>query len=135
MEQAIENIDIIRNRVINWQVSDIAYLKMLSLIPDKNGNRLILNITFLSQDRLSSLNWPNNSEVFNEVLLSFYDVSNLNVKFEGRSIPQLMGFDITDISSNGWEDINFQIEDYENNNISFYCKKIEAISIKQSIML
>jgi len=130
---SIENIDIIKSKIIDWQVSDIAYIKMVSLIPNEDDKRLLLDIVFLSQNRHSSLNWPDTGTTFDEILLSFYDVSNLNLKFEGKFIPQLTGFDIVDISDQGWERINFQIMDYENGIIDFYCRKIEVKSVRQSI--
>ncbi len=132
---AIKNIDIIQDKIIDWQISDIAYIKMISLLPSENCKNLFLDITFLSQKKHSSSIWPDIKGEFDEISLLFYDVSNFNCNFEGEFIPQLMGFDIVDISDQGWESIKFQIEDYEDGIIGFYCREIEVKSIAQSVRL
>ncbi|WP_413512058.1 hypothetical protein [Myroides odoratus] len=44
-------------------------------------------------------------------------------------LPFISGFDILDLSGNRWENINFQIEDYENDRIAFYCAGIEILNV------
>jgi hypothetical protein len=59
--------------------------------------------------------------------LKFKNVSNLKLEFISSAPQQIMGFDILDISDNALEDMNFEIEDYENGIIEFYCKEIEVL--------
>ncbi len=40
-----------------------------------------------------------------------------------------MGFDIHDLSGRGLEGIAFEIEDYEDGRISFYCASIRVMSV------
>ncbi|SFK44808.1 hypothetical protein SAMN05421692_4392 [Chryseobacterium indologenes] len=47
----------------------------------------------------------------------------LKLDFSGGGLQQILGFDILDISNNGFEKNNFQIEDYENGCISFFVRK------------
>lgn len=131
----IENINIIESKISNWKTSDIAYIKAIALLPSPDYKSLSLEITFLSQSRRSSSGWPDLESVFDEISLSFYDVSNLKLNFDGTSIPQITGFDIIDVSNQGWEGVNFQIEDYENGIIYFNCREIEAKSTKPAITL
>ena len=127
----IKNINIITKKINNWKISDIAYIKEFTLFSDFNMKKNSLIVTFLSQSRELVLGWPDMEKEFNEIKLLFKDISNLKLNFEGQFIPQLTGFDIIDISSNNWEGINFQVEDYENGKIKFYCKDIEALPISE----
>lgn len=131
----MKNINIIKDKIIDWQISDIAYIKMISLFPNANSNFFSLNITFLSQKRKPSSIWPNTKDVFDEISILFHNVSNFNCNFEGEFIPQITGFDIIDVSDQGWESVKFQIEDYENGIIGFYCREIEIKSIKQAVKI
>jgi hypothetical protein len=69
------------------------------------------------------------SKDFFEIKMNFSNVSNLKLDFGGAGLHQILGFDILDISNNGLEKINFQIEDYENDSINFICEEIEIIEV------
>ena len=131
----MKNINIIKNAVEDWQVSDIAFVKALTILPSSDYKSLSLEVTFLSQGRKRTSSWPDTESPFDEISILFFCISNLKLNFEGTSILQIAGFDIIDISNQGWEGINFQIEDYENDIIRFNCKEIEAKSVKPDISL
>jgi hypothetical protein len=116
----IENIGMISGE---WNPSDIAFIKGLELSVNN------LKIDCLSQSRKNTGSWPDVSKPFIEAVLLFSSISNLKIDFKGKSIQQVTGFDIIDISKDGWEGINFQIEEYENNSIGFNCKKISIVSV------
>lgn len=131
----MKNINVIKNTIGDWQVSDIAFIKAVSVLPSSDYRNFSLEITFLSQGRKTASSWPDTKSFFDEISIVFSDVSNLKLNFEGTSIPQIAGFDIVDVSNQGWEGINFQIEDYENDRISFNCRDVEAKSVKPAIAL
>lgn len=112
-----------------WKTLDLAFIKSLEWDNDN------LKIRLYSQLRNKGVNWPNMSKDFFEVYIEFRTVSDLNLGFTGLGLQQVAGFDIVDVSQNGLEGINFQIEDYENGIIRFNCEEIEILEISQLFTL
>lgn len=111
----IKNIEKINQISSGWKPSDMAFIKKLNWSADS------LHITFLSQSKGTAEIWPDLYTPFVEVLITFDKVSNLKLNFSGNGIHQITGFDLIDVSENGWEFIKFQVEDYEADTISFNC--------------
>ena len=106
-----------------WKPSDLAFIKTI----EWSINNLV--IIFYCQLRSNVNGWPDMSKDFFEIKMNFSNVSNLKLDFGGAGLHQILGFDILDISNNGLEKINFQIEDYENDSINFICEEIEIIEV------
>jgi len=87
-----------------------------------------ITITFLCQEKEEGKGWPNREEAFVGVEVRFKNCTQVKLNFEGDSLQPVFGLDILDVSANGWENINFQIEEYENDCIGFYCEAIEVLS-------
>lgn len=119
----IEKIEKVTSIYKTWKPSDIAFIKAL----EWSINNLV--IVFYCQLRDKVNEWPNVSKDFFEVSITFKNVSNLKLDFNGSGLHQISGFDILDISDNGLEKINFQIEDYENDSMNFSCEEIEIIEV------
>ena len=51
----------------------------------------------------------------------FVNVHNFTAKFPGTSHTQVTGFNIVDISERQYEKLNFMIEDFDDDTVSFYC--------------
>lgn len=115
----IKNLEKITGIYRDWKPSDIAFIKSL----EWSTQNLIIN--FYCQLRQNVNGWPDISGNFFEVSMTFKTVSSLNINFSGMGLHQISGFDILDVSANGLEKINFQIEDYENDSINFFCEEIE----------
>lgn len=115
----IKNLEKITGIYRDWIPSDIAFIKSL----EWSTQNLIIN--FYCQLRQNVNGWPDISGNFFEVSMMFKTVSSLNINFSGMGLHQISGFDILDVSANGLEKINFQIEDYENGSINFFCEEIE----------
>lgn len=81
------------------------------------------------QEREHGKEWPNRLEDFVEVEVQFRNIMQFKLNFEGADKQSVLGFDVVDISAKGWENINFQIEDYENDRISFFCEAIEVLHV------
>lgn len=119
----IENLEKITSIYNAWKPSDIAFIKAL----EWSINNLV--IAFYCQKREEVNEWPNMSKDFFELSITFKNVTGLRLEFNGESLPQVSGFDILDISDDGFEKINFQIEDYENDTINFCCEEVEINEI------
>jgi hypothetical protein len=61
--------------------------------------------------------------------LSFRDVKDIRI--QGLNPPDMYvpGFDIVSIKEKGWERINFQVMDYEEDRIHFYARDAEVIEV------
>lgn len=66
-----------------------------------------------------------------EVKIRFGKVENLEL-FAGGGVIQLSGFEILDFRDRSWENIKFQVRDFENRDIDFYCNNIEILEVKES---
>jgi hypothetical protein len=115
----------------DWKPEDLAIIQEFEFNVDhRTPHSNTLKISFLGQRKGMVNEWPDREQKFFHVKISFENVSGLEIKFVGSGIHQIMGFEIIDISKNGWENINYQIADYEDGRVKFYCKKImiEAFS-------
>ena len=61
--------------------------------------------------------------------LRFSGVSSFRVKDFGSTWTSISGFHIVDIADRQWEDVRWEVEDYENDDIGFYCRSIEIVSV------
>jgi hypothetical protein len=122
----LKNLEKVTSIYRDWKSSDITFIKSLEWSPQN------LVINFYCQLREDVNGWPDISGIFFEVSIIFKTVSGLKIDFSGTGLHQISGFDILDISANGLEKINFQIEDYENDSISFFCEEIEIDKISAS---
>jgi hypothetical protein len=125
----IKKIEKVYQILKEWKPSDLAFIKKL----DWSNNNL--SILFLSQTRSDVPGWPDISKDFLEISLLFETVSNLKLNFESSGVHQITGFDIIDVSNNSLENINYQIEDYENGSINFCCKEISVESVSNAVKL
>ena len=80
-----------------------------------------LDITFLL----------NENETTYELCIRFSDIEAL--RFEsGGMLTQISGFNINSLKENGYHPLKYEIEDYENGIIHFYCSDIEFLSLVES---
>jgi hypothetical protein len=124
----IQKIEKIINIYKYWKPSDIAFIKALKLSVNS------LEIIFYSQSRNTD-KWPDMAKSFFEISIVFKNVINLKLDFKGEGLHQISGFDILDISDNGLEKVNFQIEDYENGSINFNCEEVEVNNVLTPIKI
>lgn len=125
----IKNVENITCIYSTWKPSDIAFVKSLEWS--------IQNVVmvFYCQLRESVDGWPNTSEDFFEVSIIFENISSFKLDFSSAGLQQISGFDILDISDNGLEKINFQIEDYENDSINFCCEEVEINEVSNPVKI
>ncbi len=128
----VDNIDIIEHKIGRWHPGDLAIVTKFSYmsITESSESKFIIESLFQKKDR-SRHTWPSKQGKWYFVIIQFTGISNLNITGIGDSPKQVMGFDILDISNQGWEGINFHIEDYEDGVIEFYCKNIRILSVEK----
>lgn len=118
----IKKIEKVTSVYSGWKPSDIAFVKALEWS--------VNDLSVVVYCQLRNINkWPDMSKEFFEVSILFKNISNLKLDFNGAGLHQVSGFDILDISDNGLEGINFQIDDIEKASLSFYCEEIEIKEI------
>jgi hypothetical protein len=116
-----------------WKPSDLAYIERLSYECAADGHPSTLEITGLAQRRdLAIGGWPSDIGELFRIRLAFRHIRDLKITAFNARPKQVTGFDITDVSDRGWEDVCFEVEDYENGYIHFLCKEIEVIQVTRA---
>ncbi|WP_066304356.1 hypothetical protein [Bacillus sp. FJAT-29814] len=55
-----------------------------------------------------------------------------SIKFESSGLYHQMSIEIFDISDRGWENKKYEVIDYEEDTLHFYCTDIEVISLRET---
>ncbi|GAB1792649.1 hypothetical protein [Priestia megaterium] len=125
----IKNFHLLNNLSPEFSFLDMKYIIEVKYFIEYSNdflfdeeNKTNLHITFLSQ--------PKDSYDFYEVEMKFFRVENFKLFASGAI--QLSMLQITDLRDRNWENIKFQVQDVENQDIDFYCHSIEVVSIKSS---
>lgn len=132
MNPPIENIDALIEVAGHWKPNEFAVIEQLHCQLGENGEGMELIINFSAKRRHFNIAWPS-SPMDYQVTLRFsgaYDLSLDKLCFPA----QIMGFDIIDISDKHWENARFEIEDYEDGKISFFCKEIAVLEARKIII-
>jgi hypothetical protein len=61
--------------------------------------------------------------------LTFSGVTGLKLDNFGGGQTRIIGFDIVDIAERQWEEIRWEVLDFENNTIEFRAKNAEIVSV------
>ena len=120
MTAEIKGIEKVEEVMGYWSPRSLAIIKNLELKSD----RLVIDALF----QATAKSWPDFSKEMFRVVIVFDGVGNLQMKGFGGGPVQIMGFDIHFVGDRGLEGINYEIEDYEDNRISFFCRGISIQS-------
>lgn len=96
------------------QMDELKYIDDLYLYFSFDGygrQILTLRITFIDNNK-------------KRISIRFDDVVNLSINSFSGPYIQIVGFEIIDLVSKGYESCRYKINDYENNAISFFCNDI-----------
>jgi hypothetical protein len=128
--QGIQGTELVVAALGRWNPGDLAYVESLEYKAQttEGASEVILTAIFQRRDAVKD-GWPSTKSPQYRVTIRFLAVRDFHIKQFGRAAVQIMGFDIIDISSKGWEDIRFSIEDYEDDRIALHCKEIEILNI------
>lgn len=65
-------------------------------------------------------------ETMHKLYIKFYEINNLKLYNIGGKYNQIMGFEIVNQTTSGWDqDQEYVVRDYENGTIEFTCKTFE----------
>lgn len=128
----IANTKIVKSVLGRWYPGDLAFVEYLeySTIFQKADSTLKLVGLFQRRDTPQK-GWPALNGKFYRVHLLFTGVKNLCISDFGTGPKQILGFDIIDVSDREWEDVKFEIEDYENDQIGFLCNAVEILLVEE----
>lgn len=121
----IKNLELLLENINGFSYTDIKCVTNfnLSFIKDFNIYRSLLDIDFIVESHNESF------------LVQFRFREPQNIKFESLGYFQPVDLTILDLSSKGWENIKYEIQENENNTLSFYCSEIEVVSISKTNLL
>lgn len=120
----IRNIERIKSIINHFSIHRIQWLSNFNfqIIQDQYFEDIsILDITFLVKE----------NEITYELLIRFSNTEALHFK-SGGALTQISGFNIKDLTQNGYYPMKYEVEDYENGIIHFYCADIEFLSLTES---
>jgi hypothetical protein len=121
----IEGTELVERLIGYWSPRHLVAIGALELVPDPvDGSRLVLDALFQARGE----RWPDFDEPMFRVKISFDEVGELCLNGFGSRSTQIMGFDIKYIGDRGMERLNFEVEDYEDNRIHFFCNGIRILS-------
>jgi hypothetical protein len=119
----IKNIELIRNEIEDFSLANIEFIKKFSLEfqSEFNETKSVLDIDFVfvatSKKRF---------------IVNFLFYNPQSVRFESGSNYHQISVDIKDIKNKGWENKLYEVIDYEEDTLHFYCTEIEITSIKET---
>lgn len=64
--------------------------------------------------------------------IRFKQIEDLCFEAANGAFVQLSGFNIMDIKEDGWSEMRYKINDYENNNFHLFCNQIEVLSVEET---
>src|ERR1043165_1125986 len=112
-----------------WNANEVAYIAELRWFALGGLSDCSLELdTWVSPRRNTTKGWPVGGKDWYWVCLRFESISKFKI-LDDTPLPQLVGFEVDDIRSNGWEGINYSIGDYEYDSISFYARDAEIVSV------
>lgn len=115
----IKNIGLITDELQNFSFANIKCISNFNLSFQKefNVHSSILDIDFIIEGN------------GNRYLVQFRFHNPQNITFESNGSYHQISLNIEDITERGLEKIKFEVEDYEENTLHFFCSEIEIISI------
>jgi len=106
-----------------------ARLGSLSLIDFTIVDHLILTSADAERTRYDlELALATDKQVDNrKIVLKFHRVASLRIKAFGGGLTQIIGLDLSNIRDRGWEHLHWEISDFENGVIAFYCEAVSLV--------
>jgi len=124
------NTEAVVNVVGRWAPSDVAFIRSLYYAAQSaaNPSEIHLECVLIRRDTTKG-GWPTEDAPRFKLDLRFIGITDLRIREFGAAETQIMGFSIIDVSDRGWEGVNYEIEDYENDRIHFLCRQVEVVGV------
>lgn len=118
----IKNIDLITGKLKDFSFRNIKFIVgfFLSFESELQEYNSSLDIEFIIEDAGNQYT----------TRLRFDNPETIHFESGGRF--HQIHLDITDIRSRGWENKNYEVVDYEDNRLHFYCSDVEVISVTET---
>jgi hypothetical protein len=118
----IKNIEMLNKQVKNFTLANVKCMTNFNLSFFRNWDvfSALLDIDFIVESEEESY------------LVQFRFRDPQNIKLESLGYFHQVSLEVKDLSKRGWENIKFEVEDYENDALNFYCSEIEIISITKT---
>ncbi|MCL2742365.1 MAG: hypothetical protein FWE67_00780 [Planctomycetaceae bacterium] len=135
--RTIKGIELVISAMGRWKPSDLVRIVDFQYVYDTINTAWNVNMEAEFQRRDTTASWPSAPGKVFVISMCFMKVRRLHVDIRNSKFGdqngdfQVVGFDVTDMSDSGMEDLNFYIEDYEDDMIEFYCKDIVIESVRE----
>ncbi len=118
----VKSLRLITEKVRDFSFADIKCITNfnLSFLKEFNNYNSVLNIDFIIEGN------------DNSYLVKFRFHNPQSIIFESGGLYHQVSLNIRDITERGWENIKYEVEDYEENNLRFFCSDVEVISISDT---
>ncbi|SES46396.1 hypothetical protein [Psychrobacillus sp. OK032] len=118
----IKNIGLITDELQNFSFANIKCISNLNLsfLKEFNVYSSLLDIDFIIEGN------------GNRYLVHFRFHNPQSITFESNGSYHQISLNIKDITERGFEKMKFEVEDYEENTLHFFCSEIEKVSISET---
>ncbi|MEI4769870.1 hypothetical protein WAX74_09470 [Psychrobacillus sp. FJAT-51614] len=118
----IKNIGLITDELKNFSFADLKCISNFNLSFQKvsNVHSSLLDVDFIIEGNGTGY------------LVQFRFYNPQSISFESDGLFHEISLNIKDIAERGWEKIKYEVEDYEENTLHFFCSEIEILSISET---
>lgn len=131
MGRVIEGASKVEVVMGRWTPTDLAFVERLEFGRGSDSATAIKLVGMFQ--RRDVWRWPDVDKPMHRVTMLFDGVAGLNLKDFGSAPTQIMGFDIHAIGDRGWEGVHFEIQDYEDGRIRFFCDRVRIIAVEAEV--
>lgn len=128
MAKTIDNIDKILAISEYWRPFDTRYLKSFYWA----DGSIVMTLTMAKREGANAPPSYTPHDIKNkkhfDVKMVFTGVESFHLDVSGIQYHSL-DLNIEDVSENGYESLNFLVDDYERGTLKFWCKEIDVISV------
>ncbi|GHH99480.1 hypothetical protein [Neobacillus kokaensis] len=117
----IKNSSLITEKVKDFSLQNIENIHgfFMNFQNRYSGDNCLLDVEFIIKDKEKQ--WIS--------CFRFYNPNRIH--FESGGIYHQLSLQIYDISDRGWENKKYEVIDYEDDTLHFYCTDIEVISVRE----
>ena len=118
----IKNSSLITDKIKDFSFKNIEFIDRFILNFQNRSfeDHCLLDIDFIIKDKEKRYN----------ACFRFYNPTSID--FESGGIYHQLSLEIYDIRDRGWENRKFEVIDYEDDTLHFYCTDIEIISLRET---
>lgn len=119
----IKNIELITNEIQDFSLQKMKFITNfnVSFFKDFGENQSLLSIDFIIE-----------ADNEKQYVATFHFHNPESIYYEGGGSYHQLSLTIDDMKERGWEQKRYEVFDYEDRTLSFYCSDIEVTSIKET---